>query len=444
MNQEFDLIIIGGGSGGIACGVRAALHGAKVAVVEQQDLGGTCVNLGCVPKKVMWYGAEIQAHINKAKDYGFNITQQDGFNWSHLTAQRQAYIERLRGLYQNRFQQVGISHLQGHGQLVEPNVVQVGHHRYRGKHIVLATGGKPALPNIAGIEHVLTSDDFFALKKQPKKVAIIGSGYIAVEIAGVFNALGSNTSLFYRKAQPLSKFDADIQQHFCKLADNAGITLYPNHQPVSVDSPSQITFNSGSYDGFDAIIFATGRKPNLANIGLETCSIEQDNTGKVIVDPYQETSCPNHYALGDITDAPELTPVAIKAGRQLSERLFNNKPTAKLDAQLTPTVVFSHPPIATIGLTEQEAKTQFDDIKVYKSQFNPMFDALSADKTPTLIKLITKGEQEKIIGLHMMGLGCDEILQGFAVAIKMGATKADFDATIAIHPSSAEELVTMT
>jgi len=278
--------------------------------------------------------------------------------------------------------------------------------------------------------------------KKSIKVAIIGSGYIAVEIAGVLNTLGSDVSLFCRKEFPLSNFDEEIQRKFDKQSKQDGIKIYNYHSAVSIKNPHEIEFDKGLFKGFDAIFVAVGREANIKNINLEGVNIKIINS-KIDTDEFQNTNVDGIYALGDITRQPELTPVAIKAGRQLSERLFNNKPHSNLDYDLTPTVVFSHPPIATIGLTEQEAHLKHENIKIYRSQFNPMLDALSEIKTPTFMKLITEGNDEKIIGLHMMGHDCDEILQGFAVAIKMGATKKDFDNTIAIHPSSAEELVTL-
>ena len=423
--------------------MRAATHGANVAVIEQQYLGGTCVNVGCVPKKVMWYGAHIQSLIDKSVDYGFDIPPVN-FNWSKLCQAREKYIERLRGLYEKRFESLNINFINGFGKLTAPNTIEVNNHSYSAKHIIIATGGTPSMPNIPGIEHVLSSDDFFNLSYQPKKVAIIGSGYIAVEIAGVLNALGSDVSLFCRKEFALSSFDGDIQKHFDLISKQDGLKIFNYHQLIAINDKSTIEFDKGVYDGFDAIFCAVGRQANIDNIGLKSVDIKKTSRNKIKIDEFQNTTLKNHYALGDITEEAELTPVAIKAGRQLSERLFNNKLNAKLDARLIPTVVFSHPPIATIGLTEEQAKEQYSDIKIYRSQFNPMLDALSELKTPTFMKLICQGENEKIIGLHMMGNECDEILQGFAVAIKMGATKADFDSTIAIHPSSAEELVTMT
>ncbi len=441
--MKYDLLVLGGGSGGIACAVRAATHGAKVAVVEQQHLGGTCVNLGCVPKKVMWNAAHIQHLIHQAKDYGFTLDQKN-FDWEYLVKQRQAYIERLRVIYQNRFKSLDISLFDGYGRLTTANTIQVNEQFLTAKHIVIATGGVPSMPNIEGIAHALSSDDFFALTEQPKKAAVVGSGYIAVELAGVLNALGAETHLFCRKPFPLTAFDKDIKSQFMTLATTAGIHIHTEHTPESLPNESTIQFNQDTHNGFDKIFFAVGRKANSQAIGLNDIGIQLDSKGKIIGDEFQTTNLTNHYALGDITHAPELTPVAIRAGRMLAERLFNDKAHAKLDARLTPTVVFSHPPIATIGLTEKQARAEYYDIKIYRSTFNPMIDALSDTKHPTMMKLIVTGEDEKVVGLHMIGDGCDEILQGFAVAIKMGATKADFDATIAIHPTSSEELVTMT
>lgn len=443
--HSYDLVVLGGGSGGIACAVRSAMHGAKVAVIESQHLGGTCVNLGCVPKKVMWYAAHIQSLIKKSASFGFTVDQKN-FDWQQLHNKRQAYIERLRGLYGNRFHSLQIDSISGFGKFIAPHEIQVNDAIYHGKNIVIATGGLPSMPEIPGIEHAFNSDDFFNLEKQPKKVAIIGSGYIAVELAGVFNTLGSDTTLFCRKALPLSNFDPEIQQHFVKVSTQHGLKIKDNHSPEKLVDSHTIQFNQGTYENFDAIFFATGRKPNTHGIALDAIGVEMDQKGKIAVDPFQQTTLKHHYALGDITHALELTPVAIKAGRQLAERLFNNKVDAKLDAALCPTVVFSHPPIGTIGLTEAQAIEKYDDVKVYRSTFAPMSEALSLeeDKTRTFMKLVVAGADEKVVGLHMIGHDCDEILQGFSVAIKMGATKADFDQTIAIHPTSAEELVTMT
>ena len=443
MQTNYDLIVIGGGSGGIASAVRAATHGAKVAVIEQQHLGGTCVNVGCVPKKVMWYAAHIQSMLKTSPDYGFS-EQENTINWPALKQSRNQYIERLRGLYAKRFESLNITHINGFGKLTAPNLVTVNNERYHAEHVIIATGGKPSQPNIPGIEYALTSDDFFLLEQQPKKVAIIGSGYIAVEIAGVLNCLGSDTHLFCRKEMPLTHFDCDIRNQFNQQSIEDGLSIHPLHTPLALSSASCIAFDKGSYDGFDAIFFAVGRDANINDINLDGVGIDTTLHNKIKTDAFQNTTLKNHYALGDITEAAELTPVAIKAGRQLSERIFNNKPNSKLNANSIPTVVFSHPPIATLGLTQAQANEQYDDITVYRSQFNPMLYALSKTKIPTVMKLICQGANEKIIGLHMIGHDCDEILQGFAVAINMGATKQDFDNTIAIHPTSGEELVTLT
>lgn len=446
--QSFDLICLGGGSGGIATAVRAATHGAKVAVIEPSNLGGTCVNLGCVPKKVMWYAAELAANFSKATDYGFSAISPS-LDWPQLVSKRAAYIERLRGLYQQRFAKLGIVHLQGKGQLLTANTVEVSGEKYQAKEIVIACGGRPAELAIPGSHHAINSDDFFELKIQPKKVAVIGAGYIGVELAGVLSQLGSDVSLIYRKPLPLAGFEETIRQALANELQKHKVNLYPNSQVVALDyqnGKKSLQLEGQLLTGFDEIILAVGRVPNSDGLGLDNIGIECLQNGHIEVDAYQNTTVKNIYAIGDITGKAELTPVAIKAGRQLAERLFNNQPQAKMDYELVPTVVFSHPPIATMGLTQEQAIAKFgeENIKTFHSQFNPMFDALSETKTPTLMKLIVKGKEEKIVGLHMMGLNCDEILQGFAVAIKMGATKTDFDNTVAIHPTSAEELVTMT
>ena len=299
------------------------------------------------------------------------------------------------------------------------------------------------MPQIPGIEHAIDSNGFFALKEQPKKVAIIGSGYIGVEIAGVLHQLGSDVSLFYRKALPLSGFDETIKQALHQQMTNDGMHIYPGHQLQEITKDKSLIFDKGTYEKFDAVIMAIGRRPLIDDLNLDGIGIDSDEKGYISIDEFQNTSIEKHYAVGDVTRMPPLTPAAIRQGRMLSERLFNNKPAAKYNPQYVPTVVFTHPAIGTVGLTEEHAREKFNNIKVFKSTFNPMQDALSEKKTPTVIKLVVNEENDKIVGLHMIGQGSDEILQGFAVAIEMGATKADFDKTLAIHPTSGEELVTM-
>lgn len=448
--QQFDLIVLGGGSGGIASAVRAAKYGAKVAVIEQSQLGGTCVNLGCVPKKIMYNASIISETIHKSHDYGFNSNLSKKIDWNKLVTKRSAYIERLRENYAKRFKQNKIKHISGTGTFQDQNSIAVDNKVYTAEHIIIATGGEPSLPHINGIQHTIDSDGFFSLTKQPQKVAIIGSGYIGVELAGVLNGLGSETHLLMRGNRPLSRFDSMIGDTLLEIMLQQGIYIHPNHKAHSInlhsDGRKSIVCHSGSIiNDIDVIICAVGRKPRTGNLNLHKLKVKTDKQGLIRVDRYQNTNVKGIYALGDVTNAPALTPVAIAAGRRLADRLFGEQPKAHLNYDNICSVVFSHPPVGSVGLSEQEAITKHGDakIKIYQTRFNPMFDALSEDKTPTAMKLVTLGKKEKIIGLHVIGYGADEMLQGFGVAIKMGACKKDFDNTVAIHPTSAEEFVTM-
>ncbi len=447
--NKFDLIVLGGGSGGIASAVRAAKYGAKVAVVEQNHLGGTCVNLGCVPKKIMFNASMIADIFHKSHDYGFS-TQAIRLDWHKLVSRRTHYIERLREIYAKKFHDQNITHIKGTGVFETTNSISVNEKLYKAEHIIIATGGEPALPHIEGIQHVIDSDGFFSLTKLPLKVAILGSGYIGVELAGVLHSLGSETHLLMRGETPLSRFDSMLSATLLEIMKKQGIYIHCHHKAQMItlqsDGKKNIICQSGSIiHDIDVIISAVGRKPKTGNLNLNKIKVETDDHGLIEVDPYQNTSVAGIYALGDVTKAPALTPVAIAAGRRLADRLFGGQPKAFLNYENISTVIFSHPPIGTVGLSEEEAIKKYGekDIKIYQTRFNPMFDALGDDKTPTAMKLVTLGEEEKIIGLHIIGYGADEMLQGFAVAVKMGACKKDFDDTVAIHPTSSEELVTM-
>ncbi|PWY55244.1 glutathione-disulfide reductase [Legionella qingyii] len=448
-NKQFDLIVLGGGSGGIASAVRAAKYGAKVAVVEPSYLGGTCVNLGCVPKKIMFNASMINEMIHHAPEYGFTLTTTS-LDWNSLVNKRNAYIKRLRENYAKRFTQFNITLIQGAGAFHDAHSIQVNDVLYQAHHIIIATGGKPSLPMIHGIQHAIDSDGFFALTKQPEKVAIIGSGYIGVELAGVLNNLGSETHLLMRGTRPLSRFDHVLGDTLMEVMQQQGIHLHTNHKAKEInlhsDGRKSIVCASGSIiQDIDVIIAAVGRKPRTSGLNLEKVKVAIDEQGLVLVDAFQNTSTQGIYALGDVTNAPALTPVAIAAGRRLADRLFGKQPEACLNYENISTVIFSHPPIGTVGLSEQEAIEQYgkEQIKIYQTRFNPMFEAFAEEKTPTVMKLVTLGKEEKIIGLHVIGMAADEMLQGFGVAIKMGACKKDFDNTVAIHPTSAEEFVTM-
>lgn len=448
--MTYDLIVTGGGSGGIAAAVRAAKYGARVAVVEGHYLGGTCVNLGCVPKKIMFNTSMMADYIKKSANYGFS-SGQTTLDWKILVEKREAYIAMLRANYAKRFEQSGITHLSGYGHFVDANHIEVDGTKYHAKHIIIATGGKPSLPDkIPGVELAINSDGFFALESQPKRVAIIGSGYIAVELAGVLHSLGTETHLIVRGERLLSHFDAMLGSSLLAIMQEQGLKVHLRQKMQSIDRQSNgkktlICLDDLELNDLDEVIIATGRTPSTLNLGLEKIGITVDAHGFIPVDAFQNTIIPGVYAIGDVTHAKALTPVAIAAGRRLSDRLFGGKPKSRLDYSDICSVVFSHPPIGSVGMTEAEAIQHYgqDNIKIYQTRFNPMLDALSTDKTPTLMKLVTEGKNERIVGLHLIGYFADEILQGFGVAVKMGATKSDFDNTVAIHPTSAEELVTM-
>ena len=449
MVKEYDYIVIGGGSGGIASANRAAMHGAKVILFEGKEVGGTCVNVGCVPKKVMWYGAQVAETLHRyAGEYGFDVTINK-FDFAKLKANRQAYIDRIHGSYERGFDSNGVERVYEYARFVAPHTVEVAGERYTAPHILIATGGHALYPNIPGSEYGITSDGFFELDEVPKRTAVIGAGYIAVEVAGVLNALGSDTHLFVRKDRPLRTFDKDIVDVLVDEMAKSGPTLHTHANATEVvknaDDSLTISFDNGETITVDCLIWAIGRAANTSGFGLEKTGVKLTEKGTIYSDEFENTSVPGIYALGDVTGKLDLTPVAVKAGRQLSERLFNNKADAKLDYTDVATVVFSHPVIGSVGLTEEKAIAKYgaENIKVYKSSFTPMYTALGDNRQPSTMKLVTLGEDEKIIGLHGIGYGVDEMIQGFSVAIKMGAIKADFDNTVAIHPTGSEEFVTM-
>jgi len=446
---DFDYICIGGGSGGIASANRASTYGQKVAIIEAKALGGTCVNVGCVPKKAMWYAGQIADALRYAPDYGFDAPLK-AFSWAKLVESREAYIARIHQSYERVLGNNNITVINGFAKFVDNHTVEVNGKTYTAANITIATGGAPTVPAIEGAEYGITSDGFFALNEQPKRVAVVGAGYIAVEIAGVFNALGSETHLLCRRHTFLREFDHMLSSTLVEVMQEEGPTLHTHSTPKSVqkneDGSLTLYLENDKSLTVDCLVWAIGRNPANSDIGLENTDVELNKYQFINVDKFQNTTAQGIYAVGDNTGEIQLTPVAIKAGRQLSERLFNGKPDAHLDAKLVPTVVFSHPPIGTIGLTELEAEEQYgkSNLKVYTSQFTSMYTALTSMRQPTRMKLVCAGESQKVVGLHCIGLASDEILQGFAVAMKMGATKADFDSCVAIHPTSAEEFVTMT
>jgi glutathione reductase (NADPH) len=445
-DQVFDLISVGGGSGGLACAQRAAEYGAKAVVIESHRLGGTCVNVGCVPKKVMWNAAGVAASLADANDYGFHVTVGDN-DWPALKRKRDAYVLRLNGIYERNLAAKGVRYVRGAARFVDRNAVEVNGERLTARHIVIATGGKPIVPALPGAEHGITSDDFFALEKQPKRVAIVGSGYVACELAGAFRGLGTEVELFIRKDRLLTSFDVMLGKSLMREMRADGTTIHQHVVPAGVRETSGLTLTAEDgreFAGFDCLLWAVGRTANVADLDLEKAGIALDDGNYVVTDGFQNSGRPGVYAIGDVTGRAALTPVAIAAGRRLSDRLFGGKSDRRLEYSMIPTVVFTHPPIGTVGASEAEARAQFGDaVKVYVADFTPMYHALTTRKTHTDMKLVCVGPEQRIVGCHIIGTGADEMLQGFAVAIRMGATKRDFDDTVAIHPTSAEELVTM-
>jgi len=455
MTQHFDYLAIGAGSGGIASANRAARLGKKAAVIEAKAIGGTCVNVGCVPKKAMWYAGQISDALKYAHDYGFNLgnfkLEHNGFDWNRLIKNREAYIERIHAAYQRGFDANDVTVIQGFAKFVDKNTVDVDGTLYTADHITIATGGRPSIPTIEGAEFGIDSDGFFALTEQPKSVAVIGAGYIAVELAGVFHGLGTQTHLLVRNEKPLRAFDEMLSSTLVEQMAKHGPTLHNHSTPERIEKLANghlvVHLTNGQTIGpVEKLVWAIGREPATNNINLDLAGVELDDRGFIVTDKYQNTNVKGIYAVGDNTGRAQLTPVAVAAGRRLCERLFNNKPDLHLDYSGIATVVFSHPVIGTVGLTEAEAVAQYgeDNISVYNSQFTALYQAITEDhRDPTRMKLICAGKDEKVIGLHSIGFGSDELLQGFSVAMKMGATKADFDNTIAIHPTSAEEFVTL-
>lgn len=447
MNKQFDLIVIGGGSGGIAHARRAAEYGATVAVIEYGPLGGTCVNVGCVPKKVMWYTASHAHHFEHAADYGFDI-DVNGHDWAALKSRRDAYVKRLNGIYETNLDRSGVTYIGGAASFIDANTIAVGDERYQAERVVIATGGRPNVPDIPGAELGLTSDDFFELQERPQRVLVAGSGYIAVELAGVFNGLGSDVQVVVRKDGVIRSFDAMLGEQLLAAMERNGIEVETRVTPSSLEQTDDGLLlhaeDGQTFGPVDCVLWAIGRAPNTEGLEFDRAGVVADDRGFIPTDKWQQTNVAHIFALGDVTGRPALTPVAIAAGRRLADRLYGGMAARYLDYEMIPTVIFSHPTIGTVGMTENQARAKYGDaIKVYTSGFTPMYYALGDKKQRSVLKLITAGDDEHVVGCHIIGEGADEMLQGFAVAIRMGATKADFDDTVAIHPTNAEELVTM-
>jgi glutathione reductase (NADPH) len=447
--QAFDLLVLGGGSAGLATAQRAAEYGARVALFEPARLGGTCVNVGCVPKKVMWNAAELAAALAHAPHYGFAL-DVGAHDWAALKRGRDAYVARLNGIYARNLDKKGIVTVRSAARFTSATeVVDAEGQRYGAPHIVIATGGFPRRPAVPGAELGGTSDDFFELERLPRRVALVGSGYVAVEFAGVLRALGSEVVVAIRHESLLRHFDPVLGERLLEAMRASGIDVVTEFVTRKVQRAAGGIELEGVDDrvlaGFDQVLWAIGRAPHTAELGLPVAGVATDTAGYVAVDRYQNTSTAGIYAVGDVTGHAELTPVAIAAGRRLADRVFGGQRDRHLRYDLIPTVVFSHPPIGTVGLSEQQAREQYpnEPMRVYSADFVPMFYALTEAKPRTAMKLVTVGADERVVGCHVIGQGADEMIQGFAVAMTMGARKRDFDDTIAIHPTSAEELVTM-
>jgi glutathione reductase (NADPH) len=447
MSDEFDLVVIGGGSGGLACAQRATEHGARALLVESHRLGGCCVNVGCVPKKIMWNAAQLAHAAHDSADYGFDPTL-GRHDWDALVTRRDAYVARLNAIYEQNLARREVELVRGVATLAAPGKVRIEGRVVSGSHVVIATGGAPRVPAIPGADLGITSDGFFQLRSRPNGVAIVGGGYVALEMAGIFSALGTHVTLVLRQEQVLREFEQMLGDALLKIMRDDGVDVVTDATPVAARRTAgmlSLDLADGRTLGpFDCLLWAIGRTPNTASLGLESSGIHCDEYGYVVTDDLQQTNVAGHYAIGDVTGRAMLTPVAIAAGRRLSDRLFGGMSGRRLDYTNIPTVIFSHPPIGTVGLSEAAARTAHGSaVRIYHSSFVPMYHAMTTRKPRTEIKLVCVGAEERIVGLHVIGAGADELLQGFAVAVKMGATKRDFDDTVAIHPTSAEELVTM-
>jgi glutathione reductase (NADPH) len=445
--EERDLIVLGAGSGGISVAIRAARYGARVVVLEPNAIGGTCVNVGCVPKKAMWIAAELAQAQSYAHAVGF-ATRPGPLDWAAFVRRRQAYIEDIHTSYRQRFAEFGIELIPEYGRFTDARTIATPSRTLTAKHIVIATGSRPRRLAMPGGELGIVSDGFFALRASPRRVAVVGGGYIAVELAGVLHALGAEVAVFARGEHLLGGFDNEATEQLLAAMIARGVRVVMGREPTAssiANGTHALAFADGaSEDGFDALIWAVGRDANTQHLDIGASGVRLDRGGHVETDEWQNTNVDGVYALGDVTGRLALTPVAVAAGRRLADRLFGSDPDSKLDYANVPTVVFAHPPLASVGLSEEAARAVHgNDVAVYRVRFRPMFCALVGGEERTFMKLVCVGADERVVGVHIVGRGADEMLQGFAVALKAGARKCDFDATVAIHPTSSEELVLM-
>ena len=451
MNFDYDLFVLGAGSGGVRASRISASYGAKVAVAESMFLGGTCVNVGCVPKKLFVYGSHFHEDFADAKNYGWQVEAGE-FDWPVLRDNKTREIERLNGIYANLLDGAGVDLFEGHAQLVDANTIKIGDKTVTAKYILVATGGWPVVPDIPGKEHIITSNEAFYLPEFPKEITIVGGGYIAVEFAGIFAGLGAKTTLIYRGSMFLRGFDDSIRSFVKEEIEKKGIDLRFETNVTAIEKITgddeavryQLDLTTGEQIHTDLVLYATGRKPKTADLGLEQAGVALGDNGQVLIDDYYQTSVDNIFAIGDVTDRIQLTPVAIEEGMCIANNLFTDNPKKHLDYRNIATAVFCQPNIGTVGLTEAEALVDYaGDLDIFESRFKPMKHTISGRDEGTFLKMIVRRSDDVVLGIHMVGPDSGEIIQGLAVAMVAGATKAQFDATVGIHPTAAEEFVTL-
>ncbi|MEO1549125.1 MAG: glutathione-disulfide reductase [Pseudomonadota bacterium] len=441
---DYDLFVIGGGSGGVRAARWSAMAGATVALAEEHRFGGTCVIRGCVPKKLMVFASGFSEMMEDARAFGWDVTK-GAFDWPGFIARKDSEIDRLEGAYESNLHKAGVTTYRATATLEDAHTVVLSTgERFVAKHILIATGGTPFKPDLPGIEHTITSNEIFYLPQQPKRMLIVGGGYIACEFAGIMNGLGTEVTQFYRGAQILRGFDDEVRGHIAEEMMKKGIDLHVGRDATRIDKTEEgleVTCTDGSKSTFDTVLYATGRNPNSAGLGLDALGLTLGKGGKIPVDEYSQTAIPSVYAIGDVTDRVQLTPVAIREGMAFAETVFKANPTP-VDHHLIPTAVFTQPEMGTVGLT-QEAAEETHDIEVYRTTFRPMFHAFAGREERMMMKLIIDKRSRKVLGVHIVGPAAGEMIQMVGIAVKMGATKEDFDRTVAVHPTAAEELVTL-
>ncbi len=441
---DFDMFTLGAGSGGVASARRAGSYGARVGICEESRVGGTCVIRGCVPKKLLVYGAQFADAFADSVGFGWE-PHLPAFDWAKLIAAKDAEIDRLNLIYKKLLADSGVKLFEQRGRLVDPHTVDIGGKHVTAETILIATGGHPVVPDVPGIEHAITSNEALDLEALPRRIVIVGGGYIAVEFAGIFQGLGSEVVQIIRGEELLNGFDDDVRVALALEMRARGVTLHTRSHVTKIEKGRggiTATLSTGDEISADCIMYATGRRPNTRNMGFAETGVRLDDNGAVMVDEASRSSVPNIYAVGDVTDQLNLTPVAIAEGRALAETLFNNNPMI-VDHETVPTAVFSQPPVGTVGLTEREARARYGAVDVYRTRFRPMKNILAGRDERTMMKLVVDRATDRVLGCHMVGADAPEITQGLAIALKCGATKQQFDRTIGIHPSAAEEFVTM-